>query len=145
MLQGIVKNQLNRCSIDIRGAALFASPKPKRPLVRRRVQPSDELSIAGACISRLELADVLLGIKLDPDLPDELELGLKEVDVPLLVGCEPLEQVLCHTVIDRVTILSRFQVERPRLVLGREIALDHLLNALPGPQWVQVLRVGKAF
>ena len=62
---------------------------------------------------------MLLRIKLDPDLPDELELGLEEVDVPLLVSCESLEQVLCHTVVDRVTILSRFQVERPRLVLGR--------------------------
>src|SRR5262245_27087527 len=47
----------------------------------------------------VDLADVMLRIELDPELRDEIDLGLKEVDVLLLIMHQLLEQVTRHIVL----------------------------------------------
>ena len=49
-----------------------------------------------------ELADVMLRIKLDAKLGDEIELLLEEIDVLFLVVHQLLEQVAGDVVLDRM-------------------------------------------
>ena len=67
---------------------------------------------------------MLLGVELDADLADELELGLEEVDVAFLVGGELLEQGLGDAVVDAVAVLRRLEVEGAGVDLGGEVGLQ---------------------
>ena len=64
---------------------------------------------------------MLLRVELDADLADELELGLEEVDVVLLVRRQLLEQVLGDAIVRRFTMASGFEVKRARVDLGGEV------------------------
>src|SRR5947209_8235812 len=59
----------------------------------------------------LEPADVLLGVKLQPDPPDQVELGFEEVDVVFLVLHQAFEQVARHIVLDLMAIGRRFLIQ----------------------------------
>src|ERR1700716_4041948 len=91
----------------------------------------------------LEPADVLLGVELKPDPPDQIELGFEEVDVMLLVLHQAFEQIAGDVVLDAVAIGRRFLIERAGADLGGEIALDDLLDMLADPQGIEHLHVGK--
>src|SRR5450631_617082 len=47
-----------------------------------------------------EPADMLLGVKFEPDPPDQIELGFEEVDVVLLVLHQALEQIARDVILD---------------------------------------------
>src|SRR3954466_9349367 len=71
-----------------------------------------------ALMLALEPADVLLGVKLQPDPPDQVELGFEEVDVVLLVLHQAFEQVARDIVPDLVAIGRRFLIQRAGADLG---------------------------
>ena len=80
---------------------------------------------AGLAALRLELAlepaDVLLGVELEADTLDQVELGFEEIDVMFLVLHQALEQVARDIVLDAVAVGRGFLVERARADLGGEI------------------------
>jgi hypothetical protein len=59
---------------------------PSRVMTAVRVSRSSS-------VAALEAADVLLRIELEPDAPDQIELGFEEVDVMFLVLHQLFEQV----------------------------------------------------
>lgn len=95
-------------------------------------------------IDLLQAADMALGVERQADLADQVELGLEEVDMTLLVLGQILEQPLGDAVIDRIAVLGGFEIECARLVLGGEVALDDLLHVLADPQRVEFLQVREA-
>ena len=92
----------------------------------------------------LEPADMLLGIELDADLLDEVELGLEEVDMAFLVRHQLLEQVLGHPVADALAIGGGLAVEVAGIVFGRKVAFEDFLDGLADAQRVEHLQVGEA-
>ncbi len=86
---------------------------------------------------------MVLGVELQPELGDEIELGLEEIDVVLLVGHQLLEQIARHEVLHGGAIGRRLLVEGARADLGREIAVEDFLDVLPDVQRVEHLHVGK--
>jgi hypothetical protein len=54
---------------------------------------------------------MVLGVELKPELGDEVELGLQEIDMVLLVVHQLLEEVTCHVIFDGVTMSGRFLVK----------------------------------
>src|SRR5438132_5855470 len=72
----------------------------------------------------LEVADVLLGVELEPDTLDQIELRLEEVDMVLLVLHQALEQVARDVVLGAVTIGGGLMVKRALRVLGGQVAAD---------------------
>src|ERR1700761_6605029 len=91
----------------------------------------------------LETADVLLGVKLKPDAPDQIELGFEEIDVMFLVFHHAFEQIARDIVLDAVAVGRRFLIKGSRRQFGREIALDDFLDVLTDPQGIEYLHVGK--
>src|SRR5215472_885978 len=98
-----------------------------KPIARRRLDRARSIVVVG-------LADMVLGVELEPELGDEIELGLEIVDMLLLVVHELLEQVAAHVVLDRVAMRRGLLVERPRGHLRRQIAVEHLAHVLPDMQ-----------
>src|SRR4030081_2608262 len=82
------------------------------------------------------LADVMLGVKLEPELGHQIELGLEEVDVLLLVMHQLLEKMARHIVLGAVAVGRGFLVEGARRHLGRLVAVEHLLDGLSDMKWV---------
>src|SRR5262249_53678860 len=85
---------------------------------------------------------VMLGIKFEAELGDEIELGLKIIDVLFLVVHELLEQVAAHVVLHRMTMGRGLLVERARRHLGRKIAVEYLLHVLPDVKRVDHCMLG---
>src|ERR1700704_465040 len=81
----------------------------------------------------LEPADMLLGVKLEPDPPDHIELGFEEVDVVFLVLHQAFEQIARDVVLDAVAVSRRFLVKRAGTDLGGQIAFDDFLDVLADP------------
>src|SRR3569833_4097121 len=52
----------------------------------------------------VQLADVMLRVEFNAELADEIELRLEEVDVPLLVRHQFLEQIAARIVLHRVAV-----------------------------------------
>ena len=92
----------------------------------------------------VDLADVVLGIELEAELGDEIELGLEKIDVLFLVVHQLLEQVAGDVVLDRVAMGGGLLIERARRHLGREIAVEHLPHVLSDVKRIEHLQVGKA-
>src|SRR5262249_28541733 len=69
------------------------------------------------------LANVMLGVELEPELGDEIELGLEIIDMLFLVVHELLEQVARHVVLDGVAVRCGFLVKGARRHLRRKIAV----------------------
>src|SRR3977135_2049561 len=67
------------------------------------------------------LADVMLGVKLEPELGHQIELGLEEVDVLLLVMHQLLEQIARHIVLGAVAVGRGFLIEGASPHLRRPI------------------------
>ena len=59
----------------------------------------------------------MLGIQFDAELADQIELGLEEVDVALLVLHQFLEQVAADVILDRLAIGRRLRRDYARLVM----------------------------
>src|ERR1700758_2116438 len=74
----------------------------------------------------LQPANVLLGVKLEPDALDQVELRLEEVDVLLLGLHQFLEQVARDVILYAVAIGRRLLIEVACAVLGGEITVDDL-------------------
>src|ERR1700687_33300 len=91
----------------------------------------------------LEPADMLLGVKLESDPPDHIELGFEEVDVVLLVLHQALEQIARDVILDAVAVGRRFLIKATGAHLGGEVALDDFLDVLADPQGIEHLHVGK--
>ena len=87
---------------------------------------------------------MLLGIELDADLLDEVDLGLEEVDMAFLVLHQLLEQVLRHPVADALAIGRRLAVEVAGLIFRREVAFEDFLDVLADAQGIENLQVGEA-
>jgi hypothetical protein len=87
---------------------------------------------------------VLLGVELEADALDQVELGLEEVDVMFLILHQLFEQVAADIVLDAMAVGRRFLVERARGDLGCKIAFDDLSDVLADPQGIEHLHVGKA-
>ena len=87
---------------------------------------------------------MLLGIALEPDPLDQIELGFEEVDVVLLVLHQALEQIARDVVLDAVAVGRRFLVERAGADLGGKIALDDFPDVLADPLGIEHLHVEKA-
>src|SRR5260370_32667754 len=62
----------------------------------------------------LEPADMLLGVELKPDPPDQVELGFEEVNVVLLVLHQALEQIARDVILDAVAVGRGFLVKIAR-------------------------------
>src|SRR5213595_316055 len=91
----------------------------------------------------LKPADMLLGVKLEPDPVDQIKLGFEEIDMMLLVLHQALEQIARDVVPDTVTVGRRFLVEISRAHLGGKIAFHDFLDILADPQGIEHLQVGK--
>src|SRR3990170_6245223 len=81
-------------------------------------------------VAVVELADMMLGIELEAEPADEIELGFEEVDMTLLVAHQLLEQIAGHVILHAVAMRRRFLVERTRRQLGLEIAIENFLDRL---------------
>ena len=79
------------------------------------------------------------------DAAEEVDLGLEEVDVALLVGHQLLEEVLRDVVPDLLAVVAGFLVEVARVVLAGEVAVEGLARALADAQRVEGLEVRVAF
>src|SRR5436190_5180693 len=90
------------------------------------------------------LADMVLSVELETELGDQIELGLQEIDVLLLIMHQLLEQIARYIILDRMAMRRGLFVEGPRIHLGLQVAVDDLLYGLPDPQRLQRLHVGKA-
>ena len=62
----------------------------------------------------LEPADMLLGVEIESDPPDQIELGFEEIDVMFLVLHQLFEQVARDIVLDAVAVGRRLLVQRSR-------------------------------
>src|SRR5262245_24769522 len=60
--------------------------------------------VAERSVVALEMADVLLRVEFEPDALNQIQLGLEEVDVVLLVLHHALEHIARHVILDAVTI-----------------------------------------
>ena len=78
----------------------------------------------------VELSNVMLRVKLDAELGDEIELRLEIVDVLLLVVHQLLEQIARDVVAHAMTMGRRFLVKRARRNLGLEVAVENFLDVL---------------
>src|SRR5215471_18801155 len=87
---------------------------------------------------------MVLRIELDPELGDEIELGLEEIDVLFLGMHQILEQVSRHVILDRMAMGGSLLIEVARGMLGLQIAIEHFLDVLPNAQRIEHLHVGKA-
>ena len=131
--------------------AAIEEPGEPVPPARRRDGPprGGPLHASQRCeisiVVAFEPADMLLGIELDADLLDEVELGLEEVDMAFLVLHQLLEQVLGHPVSDAFAIGGRLAVQVAGIVLGRKVRLEDFLDGLADAQRVEHLQVGEAF
>src|SRR5689334_9300970 len=92
----------------------------------------------------LEPADMLLGVELKADPPDQVELGLEEIDVMLLRLHQAFEEIARDVILDAVAVSCRFLIKIARADFGGEIAFDDLLDVLPDPQGIEYLHIGKA-
>src|SRR5580704_10152241 len=90
-----------------------------------------------------ELADMVLGIELEPELGDKVELGLEKIDVLFLVMHQLLEQVARHVILHAVAMSGGLLVEQARRYFGAEVAIEDLLDVLADMQRVEHLQVGK--
>ena len=84
---------------------------------------------------------MLLGVEFEADALDQVELGLEEVDVVFLVLHQAFEQVTRDVVLHAMAVGRGFLVERAGGVLGRQIALDDLLDVLADTQGIEHLHV----
>src|SRR5262249_28152335 len=66
----------------------------------------------------VDLANMVLSIKLKTKLGYEIELGFQKVDMTFLIVHYLLEKVACHIVSDGMTMSGRLLVKRARLHLG---------------------------
>ena len=71
-----------------------------------------------------------LAVKLEADASDALELGFEEVDVSFFVGHEVLEEIPGGVISSGTAVLRGFLIEGAGFVLGREVALENLLDVL---------------
>src|SRR5215207_6899202 len=92
----------------------------------------------------VEFANVMLGVKLDPQLGDQIELGFEEVDVVFLVLHQLLEQVAADVVLDRLAVRRRLLVKRARAQFRLQVTVEYLLHRLAAMQRVEHLHIGKA-
>src|SRR6195256_294223 len=90
----------------------------------------------GLLMLALEPTDMLLGVKLKPDPPDQVKLGFEEVDVMLLVLHQAFEQIARDVVLDAVAVGRRFLVKATGADLGGKIAFDDFLDILADPQGI---------
>src|SRR5262249_9254111 len=96
------------------------------------------------CVIFFGLANVMLGVELEPELGDEIELGLEIIDMLFLVVHELLEQVARHVVLDGVAVRCGFLVKGARRHLRRKIAVEHFPHVLSDAKRIEHLHVGKA-
>ena len=89
----------------------------------------------------VKLADMVLRIKLKPELGDQIELGFEEVDVFFLIMHEFLEHIARYVIPNRMAMRGGLFIERPRRHLGSEIAVEHLLDVLADVQRIEHLHV----
>src|SRR5690606_21902077 len=80
-------------------------------------------------------------VTLRPDILEQGELGLEEVDMTFLVLDQFLEQDLRGVVLDRFAMIARLDVEIAGVVLGREVGLERFLEVLADPQRIERLQV----
>lgn len=73
-------------------------------------------------VALAHLADVVLGVELDAQLGDEVELSLEEVDVALLVRHQLFEQIARDVILRRVTMSRGLLVKRARRHFGRQVS-----------------------
>src|SRR5512132_2221636 len=88
-------------------------------------------------------ADVMLRVKLEAKLADEIDLGFEEIDVVFFIRHQLLEQIACYVILDGVTMRCSFLVELPGRHLRSEIAVQHLFHVLSDVQRVKHLHVGE--
>ena len=100
-------------------------------------------SVSAALMLALEPADMLLGIELEPDPLDQIELGFEEIDVIFLVLHQALEQIARDVVLDAVAVGRGLLIERAGTDLGGKIAFEDFLDVLSDPQGIEHLHVGK--
>src|ERR1700735_4776995 len=106
--------------------------------------PCAAQSLRRSVLVVLEFADVMLGIKLDAELGDEVELRFKEVDVLFLVMHQLFEQVARDVIAHAVAMRGGFFVKRACRHFGDKVAVEHFLDRLADMQRIEHLHVGKA-
>jgi len=77
---------------NLRESQCGSSPSPQ-PSPRKSGAREKKPSIPAAAVLALESADMLLGVKFEPDALDQVKLGLEEVDMMLLVLHQAFEQI----------------------------------------------------
>src|ERR1700722_17065255 len=82
----------------------------------------------GSILVFLELADMVLRVELEPELGDQVELGLEKIDVLFLVMHQLLEQVARHVGLHAVAMGGGLLVEQARRYFGGEVAIEDLLH-----------------
>src|SRR5436309_3128308 len=85
---------------------------------------------SGRSSAFLGLADMVLGVELETEAGDQLELGFEVVNVLFLVLHQLFKQVPGHIVLGGVTMSRRPLVEGAGEKLSREVAVQHLLDGL---------------
>src|SRR6266700_5144598 len=126
----------------VTGSSAFADDDTERGRVLAWASADEEASAPASVV--VELADVMLGVELEAELADEIELGLEEVDVTFLGVHELFEQVAGHVVLHRVAMGRGLLIEGARGIFGRKVAVEHLLDVLADMQRVEHLQVGEA-
>src|SRR6266550_5230876 len=86
----------------------------------------------------------MLRIELDPELGDEIDLSLEEVDMLFLGLHQALEQVARYVVLHRMAVGRSLLIEIACGMLRRQVAIEHFLDVLPDAQRVDDLHIGKA-
>jgi hypothetical protein len=116
---------------------------------RRRRGGRDGIDGGGAAIRRARRSLLLVGgdgvqeaVALLAERLHQVELGLEEVDVALLVLDELLEEDLGGIVAHLLAMVARLDVEVARVVLGGEVGLQRLLRVSPMRSGSRVCRLG---
>src|SRR5947209_4452267 len=134
----------------------FPSPAPLPPCkrrwpnarwqLRRSARPEARLPIALRLRFELALqpADVLLGVEIESDALDQMQLSFEEVDVVFLILHQALEQIARNIVLHAMAVGCALFIERAGPHFRGEIALDDFLDVLADPQGIQHLHVGKS-
>src|SRR4051794_23558808 len=92
------------CGLPIGISLAMAAALKESSAAAARVTERILLVLFFSVSSALEAADVLLGVKLDADLLDQLQLGFEKINVMFLVLREILEEELADAVIDGIAI-----------------------------------------
>lgn len=71
----------------------------------------------------------------------QTKLGFEEVDMPLFVGKQFIEQGAGDVIADLVARAAGLDIERAGIMLGRKVSFQWLSQGLADPQAVQLLQV----